>query len=440
MKNVQELSLRPLRVPAAVHTLANALRVIAHEDPSAPIVTACLMYHVGSKDESPGRTGLAHLLEHLLFEGSEHCPKGEFDQLLERVGGTNNGSTWLDGTSYYETVPSHAVELALWLERERMAHFLPVLDHPMLELQRGVVMNERLQVTENRPYGRAEERVHAVLFPEAHPYSWPTIGYMEDLERISLHDVQAFYQSYYSPENAVLVLSGDLQHEEAFRLAERYFGDLPGGERRPPLAPVPNGATERRTRREMVEDRVSFPRIYRAHAVPPFGSADWIALDVLSYLLADGESSRLQRVLAREKQLVQEVDTYLHPFELSGVFGVIATARAGQEAEALEEAVERVLAEVAAEGVSSGEVASAVRRVRRDQVSALATVEERAEALAHTTTLLGSPEALERVMNGYLEVTPDDVHRVAREYLSADTAATVVVVPSGEEGGEDDGL
>ncbi|MGI9181126.1 MAG: M16 family metallopeptidase [Longimicrobiaceae bacterium] len=428
-----EKSFRPLRIPARTQVLGNGMRIIAHEDHSSPVVNVHLMYHVGSKDESPGRTGLAHLLEHLLFEGSEHCPKGEFDLLLERVGGTNNGSTWLDRTNYYETVPSHAVELALWLERERMAHFRPVLGEEMLELQRGVVINERLQVIENRPYGRADEKLHEVLFPEAHPYRWPTIGYLEDLESIALDDVRSFHEGYYTPANAVLVLAGDVHAEEAFSLAERYFGDLPGPTEPRRVAPAPNGQPPRATQRELLEDRVSFPRVYRAHAVPPYGSADWIALDVLAYLLADGESSRLQRALVREGQLAQEVDSYLFPTELNGIFGVVATARSGVEAAALEEVIDRTLAKVVEEGVTEAEVAGAVRRVRRDQVEGLANVEDRAEALAYAATVLGEAEALERVMAGYLHVTPDDVQRVARRYLAPEEAATVVVVPGHEE-------
>src|SRR5690606_19320473 len=301
--SVISVSLSPLSFPSATHALANGMRVVVHTDRTSPIVAVHVMYHVGSKNERPTRTGLAHLLEHLLFEGSQNCPKGEFDRLLEGVGGTNNGSTWLDRTNYYEVVPSHAVELALWLERERMGYFLPVLDEEMLELQREVVINERRQAYENRPYGLAEERLHQLLFPAEHPYSWPTIGYTRDLEAISLADARDFFSSYYTPANAVLVLAGDVGEEEGFRLAERYFGDIPSTPPPPfraEVAPAPGGE-------EVMPDRVSFPRLYRAHVTPGYGTREWIALDVLSYLLADGESSRLQRALVRDAQLAQEV-------------------------------------------------------------------------------------------------------------------------------------
>jgi zinc protease len=427
---VSQLHLSPLRIGSETHTLGNGLRVVVHEDRSAPLVAVHVMYHVGSRHERPGRTGLAHLLEHLLFEGSLHCPKGEFDRLLERVGGSNNGSTWLDRTNYYEVVPSHAVELALWLERERMAFFLPVLDEEMLEIQRGVVINERRQAYENRPYGMADERMHQLLFPEAHPYSWPTIGYLPDLEAIALDDARDFFSTYYTPGNAVLVLAGDISAPEAVELAERYFGDLPGGAGPPAQAAVSNGT---RPSSETMHDRVSFPRLYEGYTTPGYGTPEWVALDVLTYLLGDGESSRLQRVLVRERQLAQDVDTYLYPTELAGVCGVVATARSGVEPARLDEAVERVLREVAENGVTEVEVIGAARRARRDQVVSLSTMEERADELAYAATVLGAAEELERVLAAYATITPDDVQSAAARYLVPERRARLTVLPRKEE-------
>jgi zinc protease len=414
------------------------MRIICHEDRSAPIVAVHLMYRVGSRDERPGRTGLAHLLEHLMFEGTQHAPKGQFDDLLERVGGTNNGSTWFDRTNYYETVPSNAVELPLWLERERMAFFLPCLDSGMLELQRGVVINERRQAYEARPYGMADQRLHEMLFSGGHPYAWPTIGYMPDLEAITLDDARGFYATYYAPGNAVLVLAGDLGPDEGFALAERYFGDLPSGPPLPPFAPPADPAPSADVSHETMEDDVSFPRVYTAWAVPGYGTREWVALDVLAYLLSDGDSSRLQRALVREGRLAQDVDAYLYPTALCGVFGVVSTARSAIAPRELESAVRRVLDQVAGGGVSDEEVLGAVRRARRDQVSELATVEERAEALAYAATALGGPEALERVMDLYAEVTAEEVRRAAEEWLGAHRGATLVVVPRDEDEGGDD--
>ena len=424
-----ETNTSTLRITSRTHVLENGMRVIAHEDRGAPLVTVHLMYRAGSRDERPGRTGLAHLLEHLMFEGSLHAPKGRFDDLLERVGGTNNGSTWLDRTNYYETVPSHAVELPLWLERDRMAFFLPVLDGEMLEIQRGVVMNERRQAYDNRPYGMADQRLAEMLFGPGHPYAWPTIGYMDDLEAITLEDARAFYGTYYTPGNAVLVFAGDIAPERAFELAARYFGDLPGGPGIPdavlPAALAPAASVGR----EVMEDAVSFPRVYQAYAVPGYGTRDWVVLDVLAYLLADGDSSRLQRALVRDGRLAQDIDTYLYPTALAGVFGIVGTARSEIAPEALEAAVRAVIDDVASGTVTEEEVLGAVRRVRRDRVTQLATVEERAEALAYAATVLGEADAFDRVWEMYGEVTAEDVARAAAEWLAADRGATLVVVP-----------
>ncbi|CAN5781836.1 hypothetical protein BH23GEM8_BH23GEM8_09430 [soil metagenome] len=421
-----QLLLSPLRIRTETATLSNGMRVVVHEDRAAPVVAVHVMYHVGSRDEKAGRTGLAHLLEHLLFEGSQNCPKGEFDRVLEGVGGSNNGSTWLDRTNYYEVVPTHAVELALWLERERMAFFLPVLDEEMLELQRGVVINERRQAYENRPYGMADERIHQLLFPADHPYSWPTIGYLPDLQQIQLGDARDFFSTYYTPRNAVLVLAGDISGDEGVRLAERYFGDVEPGpmleDRPPPPAPRPGSS-------EVMEDRVSFPRLFQTYVTPPYGTRDWVCLDVLTYLLADGDSSRLQRVLVRDRQLAQDVDTFLYPTELSGIWGVVATARSGISPEQLEGAIDEVLERVVNDGVSEDEVVGATRRARRDHVSGIATMEERADELAYVTTLLGSPDELEKILGMYATVTPDDVRSAAQRILCPESRVRLSIVP-----------
>jgi zinc protease len=339
-----------LRVPSRTRALGNGLRVVAHEDRAAPIVAVHLMYRAGSRDETPGRTGLAHLLEHLMFEGSQHAPKGDFDDLLERVGGTNNGSTWLDRTNYYETVPTHAVELPLWLERDRMAFFLPLLTGEVLEVQRGVVINERRQSYENRPYGMADQRLHEMLFGAGHPYAWPTIGYMPDLEAITLDDAREFYRTYYAPGNAVLVFAGDISADQAFALAERYFGDLPAGPPIPPRElPARAGAAGVRVPRDDGGRRLLSPRLpglrrsgLRDEGV---GGARRAGLPARRR-----RQQRLQRALVREGRLAQEVDTYLYPTALCGVFGVVCTARSEVPAERLEAVVRSVLDDVAANG------------------------------------------------------------------------------------------
>jgi zinc protease len=430
MQTTQPQRLRPLRVPSRTRTLDNGLRVVVHEDRSVPLVAVHLMFHAGSRHERSGRTGLAHLLEHLMFEGTAEVPKGGFDDLLERVGASNNGSTWWDRTNYYETVPSNAVEVALWLERDRALGFHEAVDDVMLELQRGVVINERREAYENRPYGTAEERLQAMVFPEGHPYRWPTIGYEADLRRITLEDVHDFHDRAYAPGNAVLVLAGDLAEEEAFRLAERYFGDLP---KRAPLDAPPPPAAATGASAETVPDRVSFPRLYRAWAVPAYGTPEWAALDVLAYLLADGESSRLNEALVRRHEMAQEVDCWLYPTELAGMLGIQATARTGVPAADLHEVVSEILHEVATRGPDPEEVEGAIRRARRDQVLSIGGVESRAEALAYAATVLGSAEALHDSLDAYLDVTPERVAESASRLLPPDGGATLVFVP--EEGG-----
>ena len=412
--------------------------MVAHEDHGAPLVTVHLMFHAGSRHEAPGRTGLAHLLEHLFFEGSQHAPKGHFDDVLERAGGTNNGSTWLDRTNYYETVPTHAVELPLWLERDRMAFFLPVLTDEILELQRGVVMNERKQAYENRPYGLADERLHEMLFPEDHPYS------------LAHHRLHAGPGADHAGGCAGILSDVLRARQRGPRLRGRPgagAGLRPGGAvlRRPAGRPRA-GAPPRRARaapaprvpRETMEDDVSFPRVFQAFAVPGYGHDDWVPLDVLAYLLADGDSSRLQRALVRDGRLAQDADTYLYPTALCGLFGLVATARSEVEPEALEETIRRVLDDVARDGVTDDEVTGAVRRARRDHASEMAMVEERADALAYAATVLGDADALNRVMAAYERVTPDDVRRVAAQYVTADRSATLVVVPGAESDEEGD--
>jgi zinc protease len=410
--------------------------VISHHDPSAPVVAVHLMLRAGSRDERPGRTGLAHLLEHLLFEGSLHAGKGEADALLEAAGGSSNGSTWLDRTNYYATVPTHATELALWLERERIAHWLPLLDEAMLETQRGVVINERLQSVENRPYGRADERLHELLFPDGHPYGWPTIGRLDDLRRITADDARAFFERFYTPGNAALVIAGDVVAERAWELAERFFGDLPQAPQpsdatRWHLLPPADGAAS--GPRDTLPDAVSFPRVYQAFRVPPYGHPDWIALDVLAYVLADGESSRLQRALVRDGLLAQDVDTYLFPTVLEGVWGWVATARSRVEPARMEAAFDQVVAEVVSDGVEEEELAGALRRIRAAQIAELATVEDRAEALAYATLTLGAADALHDLLDRYGEVSTEALRRVAAEQLDPRRAATVTVIPDGEQ-------
>src|SRR5437763_5983915 len=283
---VDRLSAQTLRVPYTTFTLPNGLQVLVHEDHSVPVVAVNTWYHVGSSDERAGRPGFAHLFEHIMFMGSQHVPTGEFDRLLEAAGADNNGSTTEDRTNYYEDGPSNALPLMLWLDSDRMGFLLPEMTADKVDLQRGVVQNERRQSYENRPYGLAEENILRRLYPPEHPYNWPVIGSMTDLQAATLEDVRRFFGTYYTPNNATLVIAGDIASREARRMAERYFGDIPRGPavQRRPAPPVRLRADEYAT----LEDRVQLPRVYDAWPSVRAFEDDDAALDVLANVLAAG--------------------------------------------------------------------------------------------------------------------------------------------------------
>ncbi len=318
-----------------LHTLDNGLRVVLHREPSLPLVAVNLWYHVGSKNERPGRTGFAHLFEHMLFQGSANVPIHEHFRQVQRVGGVLNGSTWYDRTNYYETLPAHHLELGLWLESDRMGFLLPAVTQQNLDTQRDVVMNERRQRVENQPYGRATERLHELLYPADHPYHWPVIGYLDDIAAASLEEVRDFCRTYYTPNNAVLTVAGDIDPAAALALVERWFGDIPRGPEPPPVdaADLPPLASERR---EDLPDDIRLARVYFGFRAPRYGDARWYAGDLLAGVLTAGKSSVLYRDLVYRRQLAQEVGVHLDPTELAGTFYVVATAKPGIEPEALD--------------------------------------------------------------------------------------------------------
>ncbi len=321
------LAAQTLRVPYETFTLPNGLQVILHEDHAVPIVAVNIWYHVGSGDERVGRTGFAHLFEHIMFMGSQHVPTGEFDKLLEAAGGDNNGSTTEDRTNYYEDAPANALPLLLWLDSDRMGFLLPEITADKVDLQRGVVQNERRQSYENRPYGLAEENILQRLYPASHPYHWPVIGSMADLQAATLEDVRNFFRTYYTPNNASLAIAGDVTPREARRLVERYFGDIPRGPAvtrpTPPAVLVPADVVA------ALEDRVQLPRVYNAwHTVKAFAPDD-AGLDVLANVLAGGRSSRLYRRLVYELQIASDVVAFQDGSRMDGKFELWVTARPG---------------------------------------------------------------------------------------------------------------
>ena len=315
-------------VPYTRFTLPNGLVVILHEDHSIPMVSVNMWYHVGSARELPKRTGFAHLFEHLMFMGSGHVKPGEFDQWLEAAGGDNNGSTETDRTNYWINVPAGSLELALFLESDRMGYLLDSMTPKTVDAQRDVVKNERRQSVENRPYGIAEVVLGELLYRDGHPYHWPVIGYMEDLTAASYDDVVAFFKKYYAPSNASLVVAGDLQPAEARRLIEKWFGDVkPGATPEPATIP---GAALTGVQKKTITDRVQLPRLYLAWLTPRHFEPGDAALDMVADILAGGKNSRLYKRLVYDMQIAQDVSAFQASAALSSSFQIIATPRPGQ--------------------------------------------------------------------------------------------------------------
>jgi zinc protease len=341
-----------VQIPYSKRTLDNGLDVIVHEHRQLPMVAVNVWYHVGSKNERPGRTGFAHLFEHLMFEGSEHYDKGFF-QPLQQAGGLLNGSTNPDRTNYWEVVPTGALDLALWMESDRMGYLLPALTREKFENQRDVVLNERRQNYENRPYGLAGMAISEALFPPDHPYHWLTIGSADDLRAMQLDEVREFFSTYYHPSNASLALAGDLAPDDGFRLAEKYFGSIPPGQR---PESVSARATLETGSRLLLEDRVELARLYLAwHSPQMFGDGD-AELDLTADLIAHGKTSRLYRSLVYEKQIAADVIAYQHSREISGVFQIAATAVPGVHLSELYDEIVSTVADVGRDGPTVAEL------------------------------------------------------------------------------------
>lgn len=412
------------------HTLANGLRVVLHRDTALPLVALNLWYHVGSKNERPGRTGFAHLFEHMLFQGSEHVPTNEHFGFIQQVGGVANGSTWYDRTNYHETLPSHHLELGLWLESDRMGFFLPALTQENLDKQRDVVMNERRQRIENQPYGRAHERVHELLYPSGHPYHWPVIGYMEDIASAGLDEVRTFFRTYYTPNNAVLTLAGDFEPEVALERIAAWFGDIPAG---PPVPEVILPASRTLSvRRAVIEDDVRLPRVYIAFSTPSFGARGWYAADLLATLLSGGKSSPLYRDLVYERQIAQDVGTSVSALERAATFLLVATARPGIAIETVEEAILEHLRRAGAEPLATEDFQRARNQIVTDYLSALQKLDNRADMISQFTTYFDDPEQINRELDRYLELTEDDLRQVAADHATEDSRVAVHVVPRKE--------
>ncbi|HEV2149497.1 MAG TPA: pitrilysin family protein [Longimicrobiaceae bacterium] len=417
-------------IPYTTFQLPNGLRVIVNEDRSTPIVAVNVWYHVGSGYEKAGRTGFAHLFEHILFEGSKNVPEGDFDNLLEAAGAVNNGSTNPDRTNYYEILPKNALELALWLEADRMGALLETMSQQKLDLQREVVKNERRQRYENAPYGMFWETVHRELYPQGHPYSWSTIGSMDDLSAASLEDVENFFRTYYVPNNAVLTISGDVDAQTVRPLVEKYFGWIPRGAEvtRPqiPVPPIPEN------RVVTLEDRVTLPQLNLAWRTTPAYSPDEAALQALAALLTDGKNSRLYKRLVYDEKIAQTVGSFNNGQLLSGDFFVRVTGRPDVALPRLQAAVDEEIARIAQTPPSAEEMRRVVSGIETGFVRGLETTGNKAEQLNSYLYYTGDPGYVEEDLARFRALTPADVQRVAREYLAGKNRVVVSIVPQGK--------
>ena len=422
-----------MRIPIETFRLENGLFVTLSQDRTAPIVAVNLWYHVGSANERVGRTGFAHLFEHMLFQGSEHVGSNEHFELIQRAGGTLNGSTWLERTNYYETVPSNQLVLALWLEADRMGYLLPAMTQEKLDTQRDVVKNERRWSIDNQPYGTWLEQLSTLTFPESHPFHHSLIGSMEDLSAASLDDIKDFFAAYYTPDNAVLSIAGDFELAEVKELVKQYFGDIPRGEGKPPLATMELPPTFGKPLRLVVADDVALPRLYLAFRSPIFGSDEYYAASVCSAVLGMRRGSRLHRSLVRERQIAADATAFT--FDLakgSDLLVADVMGRPETSPEKLEEEVGREIDRLAREGVTQAEVDRAIALIETDIVTALQSASERADKLSMFATYFGEPELLNEQSAKYRSVTAADVNEFAQSRLGADNRATLLFVPKSE--------
>jgi len=426
-----------MRIPIETFRLSNGLFVTLSEDHTAPIVAVNLWYHVGSANEPPGRTGFAHLFEHMLFQGSEDVAANEHFELVQRAGGTLNGSTWLERTNYFETVPSNQLELALWLEANRMGKLLPAMTQQKLDTQRDVVKNERRWSMDNQPYGSWLEKLPALCFPSEHPFHHSLMGSMEDLTAASLSDVAQFFATYYTPDNAVLSITGDFDPPEAKRLVEKHFGSIKRGAGKPALPDMSLPPVFGQWKREVVPDDIMLPRLFLAFRSPAFGTDAYYPASICGAILGLRNASRLKRHLVRERQVAAEASAFT--FDLakgSDLLVVDVTARPGIAAEQLEQEVAYEIDVLVRDGVDASEVERAVALVQTGFVSAMQEAGERADRLSLFATYFGKPELINSEVDRYRAVTADAVNAFVHERLGENNRASLLYVPRDDVRGE----
>jgi zinc protease len=419
-----------LSVPYTQFKLPNGLNVILHRDASVPVVSVNIWYHVGSGNERPGRTGFAHLFEHVMFEGSMHVPEGEFDNWLEAAGGNNNGSTTNDRTNYYEDIPSNALELALFLESDRMGFLLDDKAPDKINGQRDVVKNEKRQSVDNQPYGQAFMELPAMLYPAGHPYSWSTIGSMEDLSAASFEDVARFFRTYYVPGNASLVIAGDIDIANTRTLVEKWFSDVPAGKPVPPInAPT---AVLDGVKKKTITDRVQLPRLFLAWHTPALLKPGDAEMDVVSNLLSGGKNSRLYKRLVYDLQIAQDVNAVQQSQALDSNFLIIATARPGQSLDKIQAVIDEELDKLRTTAPEPREITRALNQIEANFYRSMERVGGfggKANQLNSYYKAAGTPDYFQKDLDRYRALTPADIKAAIEKYLPKDRRVELSVVP-----------
>jgi zinc protease len=413
-------------------TLSNGLDVVVHEDHHAPLVAVSLWYHVGSRHEVEGRTGLAHLFEHLMFEGGVHQPRGYFEP-LQSAGVSLNGSTSADRTNYWEVGPASTTALSLWMEADRMGWLLPAVTESRFNTQRDVVLNERRQNYENRPYGLAQFAVSEAIFPRGHSYRWPTIGAPDDLRATSLEEIHDFFRRFYHPGNASLAIAGDIETARALDLVHAMFDEIPAGPRIQPTVAPPVQAQPRRL---MLTDRVELPRLYLVWPSAALFAPDDAELDLAADLLANGRTARLYRKLVHEARIATELAAAQSSRELGGMFQILATAAPGHTLIELEDAIADALHELADRGPTSEELERS--RVQAEaaftyRLRTLGGFGGRADQLNAYNVYRGTPDGFEHDLQRYLNATSESVRAAVRRWIDPARAVALSVVPIGQE-------
>ncbi len=416
-------------VPYEQFTLPNGLNVILHKDNTIPRVTVNVWYHVGSGSEKPGRTGFAHLFEHILFEGSQHVPEGKFDQWLEAAGADNNGSTTEDRTNYYENLPSNALDLALFLESDRMGFLTQSLKPTTVDGQRDVVKNERRQSYENRPYGKASLELPPLLYPKDHPYSWTVIGSMEDLSSASHQDVVDFFTTYYAPGNASLSIAGDIDLKATRTAIEKWFNDVPAGKPVAKVNPPVSGLSEEK--RVVMEDKVQLPRIMMVWLTPPSFQPGNAEMDLVSNLLTGGKNSRLYKRLVYELQIAQNVYAYQDSKKFASEFYLVATARPGISLDQLEKIMLEEVDKLKNEGPTERELQRVKNQYESGFMSQMESSGSKADQLNSYFYYTGNPDYFNEDLQRYKAVSGNDISSTVRKYLN-NARVVMSIVPEGK--------